>query len=45
MTCCGDGYIVKSDGDVLLMWLLGCILESSHSQENYKVLDSSKDLW
>ena len=22
MTCCGDGYIVKSDGDVLLMWLL-----------------------
>ena len=22
MTCCDDGYIVKSDGDVLLMWLL-----------------------
>ena len=22
MTCCGDGSIVKGDGDVLLMWLL-----------------------
>ena len=22
MTCCGDGYIFKSDGVVLLMWLL-----------------------
>ena len=22
MTCCDDGYIVKSDGDLLLMWLL-----------------------
>ena len=22
MTCCGDGYIVKGDGDVLLIWLL-----------------------
>ena len=22
MTCCGDGYIFKSDGDVLLMWIL-----------------------
>ena len=22
MTCCGDVFIVKGDGDVLLMWLL-----------------------
>ena len=22
MTCCDDGYIVKSDGDVIFMWLL-----------------------
>ena len=22
VTCCGDEYIVKGDGDVLLMWLL-----------------------